>query len=73
LIGVVLTAAYLLTMVRRICQGADVIGPKLPILGDVTRHEAASWGPLVALIVLLGLWPGLVLQLVDPVMSGVGL
>lgn len=72
LIGVLLTAVYLLTMVRRICQGADVIGPRLSVLGDVTGIEAASWAPLVALIVLLGLWPALVLELVDPVMSGMG-
>jgi NADH-quinone oxidoreductase subunit M len=73
LIGIVLTAAYLLIVVRRVCQGEDVIGPRLPVLGDVTRHEAASWAPLVVLIVLLGLWPGLVLGLVDPVMQGAAL
>jgi hypothetical protein len=33
----------------------------------------ASWGPLIALTLMLGLWPGLVLTLVDPVMQGVGL
>jgi NADH-quinone oxidoreductase subunit M len=69
LIGVVLTAAYLLITVRRVCQGADEIGSRLPVLGDVTRHEAFSWAPLIALIFVLGLWPGLVLGLVDPVMQ----
>ena len=73
LIGVVLTALYFLVTVRRVCQGEDTIGPNLPVLGDVTRHEAASWAPLVALIFLLGLWPGLVLTLVDPVMQAVAL
>lgn len=73
LIGIVLTALYLLVVVRKVCQGADTIGPSLPVLGDVTRHEAVSWAPLVLLTVLLGLWPGLVLTLVDPVMQGVGL
>jgi NADH-quinone oxidoreductase subunit M len=73
LIGVVLTAFYFLVVVRRVCQGEDTIGPNLPVLGDVTRHEVASWAPLVALIVLLGLWPGLVLALVDPVMQAVTL
>jgi NADH-quinone oxidoreductase subunit M len=66
LIGLVLTAWYFLVAVRRVCQGADSIGPRLAVLGDVTRHEVASWGPLVALTLLLGLWPGLVLTLVDP-------
>jgi NADH-quinone oxidoreductase subunit M len=69
----VLTALYLLVTVRRVCQGEDDIGPRLPVLGDVTRHEMASWGPLIALTLLLGLWPGLVLTMVDPVMQGVGL
>ncbi|HEU4541541.1 MAG TPA: NADH-quinone oxidoreductase subunit M [Jiangellaceae bacterium] len=72
-IGAVLTALYLLVTVRRVCQGEDSIGQQLPVLGDVTRHEVASWGPLIAMTVLLGLWPGLVLTLVDPVMQGVGL
>jgi NADH-quinone oxidoreductase subunit M len=72
-IGAVLTALYLLVTVRRVCQGKDAIGSRLPVLGDVTRHEVASWGPLIALTVLLGLWPGLVLTMVDPVMQGVGL
>jgi NADH-quinone oxidoreductase subunit M len=66
LVGLVLTAWYLLVVVRRVCQGDDTIGPRLAILGDVTAHEAASWGPLVALTLVLGLWPGLVLGLVDP-------
>jgi NADH-quinone oxidoreductase subunit M len=72
-IGAVLTALYLLVMVRRVCQGEDNIGSRLPVLGDVTTHEMASWGPLIALTLLLGLWPGLVLTMVDPVMQGVGL
>ena len=66
LLGLVLTAWYLLVTVRRVCQGDDVIGGRLPVLGDVTRLEAASWGPLVALTLLLGVWPGLVLTVVDP-------
>lgn len=71
-IGAVLTALYLLVTVRRVCQGEDSIGPRLPAVVDVTRHEVATWGPLIGLTVLLGLWPGLVLTLVDPVMQAVG-
>ena len=44
LLGLVLTAWYLLAVVRRVCQGYDVIGARLPVLGDVTRHEVACWG-----------------------------
>jgi NADH-quinone oxidoreductase subunit M len=74
LIGVVMTALYLLVAVRRVCQGQDTFGPKLPVaVGDVTRHEAVSWAPLIGLTILLGLWPGLVLAIVDPVMQAVAL
>ncbi|MGH8776606.1 MAG: complex I subunit 4 family protein [Jiangellaceae bacterium] len=71
IVGLVLTAWYLLVTVRRVCQGADTIGPTLPVLGDVTRLEAASWGPLVALTLLLGVWPGLVLTVVDPAVRAI--
>lgn len=70
LVGLVLTAWYFLVTVRRVCQGDDVIGPRLPVLGDVTRVEAVSWGPLVALTLILGVWPGLILGLVDPAVHG---
>jgi NADH-quinone oxidoreductase subunit M len=65
-IGAVLTAAYLLMVVRRVCQGRDEIGARLPVLGDVTVHEVTAWSPLVALTLLLGVWPGLVLAVTDP-------
>jgi NADH-quinone oxidoreductase subunit M len=71
LVGLVLTAWYLLVVVRRVCQGDDVIGARLPVLGDVTRHEVASWGPLVALTLVLGVWPGLLLTVVDPAVATV--
>ena len=66
LVGLVLTAWYLLVVVRRVCQGDDTIGPRIAVLGDVTAHEVVCWGPLIALTLVLGLWPGLVLTLVDP-------
>jgi NADH-quinone oxidoreductase subunit M len=69
LVGLVLTAWYMLVVVRRVCQGDDVIGGRLPVLGDVTRHEVVSWGPLVALTLVLGVWPGLLLTLVDPAVA----
>ncbi|QFY13951.1 NADH-quinone oxidoreductase subunit M [Nonomuraea phyllanthi] len=33
---------------------------------DVRRHELLAWTPLVALILLFGLWPGLLLTLTTP-------
>ncbi len=73
MLGAVLTAHYLLVTVRRVCQGRDAIGSRLVGIRDVTGHEATSWGPLVALTVLLGIWPGPLLSLVDPVMQAVAL
>lgn len=66
-LGTVLTAAYLLLMVRRVCMGvSSERWGRAVLLGDVSRHEWLAWSPLVALIVLTGLWPRLVLGLTDP-------
>jgi NADH-quinone oxidoreductase subunit M len=72
-LGAVLTATYLLVMVRRVSQGPpERIGDALP---DVARLEWAAWVPLVALAVALGLWPRALLGLSDPAVQnlpGVG-
>ncbi|MET9253253.1 NADH-quinone oxidoreductase subunit M [Streptomyces sp. NPDC003717] len=63
-LGTLLTAAYLLVVVRRVCMGATPQdAPRLP---DVHRVEFAAWTPLVALTVLAGLWPKVLLGLTDP-------
>ncbi|MEV4442231.1 NADH-quinone oxidoreductase subunit M [Streptomyces sp. NPDC049577] len=68
-LGTLLTAAYLLVVVRRVCMGGDgeesapVHAPALP---DVRSYEFAAWTPLVALTVLAGLWPAALLGLTDP-------
>jgi len=73
--GTVLTAAYLLSVVRRVCQGASAprwleIAPRAghgsgPST-DVRGAEVLAWGPAVALVVALGLWPPLLLSITDP-------
>ncbi|MFD7552553.1 NuoM family protein [Streptomyces sp. NPDC059578] len=75
-LGTLLTAAYLLIVVRRICMGtpktpagtvpADPAAPDAGAFLDVRRHEYAAWTPLVALTVIAGLWPALLLGLTDP-------
>lgn len=71
--GTLLTAAYLLVVVRRVCMGA--LRPKgqtgqeeqfVKPLADVQSYEFAAWSPLVALTVLAGLWPAVLLGLTDP-------
>ncbi|MCX5204883.1 NADH-quinone oxidoreductase subunit M [Streptomyces sp. NBC_00237] len=63
-LGTLLTAAYLLIVVRRVCMGER--DPKGPAVADLQGYEAATWTPLVALTVLAGLWPAVLLGLTDP-------
>ena len=63
--GTLLTAAYMLIVVRRVCMGAtpEQDGPKL---ADVQTYEFAAWAPLVVLTAVAGLWPKALLGLTDP-------
>jgi NADH-quinone oxidoreductase subunit M len=70
-VGAVLTASYLLVLVRRVCMGET--GERWQgsqWLGDVSTIEVASWAPLVVLVLLAGLWPRLLLGLTDPAVRG---
>lgn len=62
--GTLLTAAYLLVVVRRVCMGA--VPQDAPKLTDVRFYEFAAWTPLAVLTVAAGLWPGALLALTDP-------
>ncbi len=64
-IGTVLTAAYLLVMVRRVCMGPGPAGDRAPG-GGLSAHDALVWAPLVLAAVVLGLWPKALLSLTDP-------
>ncbi|GAA2407279.1 NADH-quinone oxidoreductase subunit M [Streptomyces pulveraceus] len=61
--GTLLTAAYMLMLVRRVCMGEKREEPQL---ADVQTYEFAAWTPLVGLTVLAGLWPAVLLGLTDP-------
>ncbi|WP_414168722.1 complex I subunit 4 family protein [Streptoverticillium reticulum] len=63
-LGTLLTAAYMLVVVRRVCMGEKA--QETPALADVRTYEFAAWTPLVALTVLAGLWPAALLGLTDP-------
>ncbi|MEU8585610.1 NADH-quinone oxidoreductase subunit M [Streptomyces sp. NPDC048664] len=62
--GTLLTAAYMLLVVRRVCMGDAP--SEAPALADVHRYEFAAWTPLVVLTVVAGLWPRALLGLTDP-------
>ncbi|MFH9352631.1 NuoM family protein [Kitasatospora sp. NPDC017646] len=65
-LGTLLTAAYLLIVVKRVCMGDP--GQPAPVdrVPDLRRYEAVSWTPLAALTLVAGLWPALLLGLSDP-------
>jgi NADH-quinone oxidoreductase subunit M len=66
-LGTLLTAAYLLAVVRRVCMGDPGARPTVAAsLPDIRRHEYAAWTPLAALTVLAGLWPATLLTLSTP-------
>jgi NADH-quinone oxidoreductase subunit M len=60
--GTVLVTYYFLRVLRRVAQG-DGSGPSIR---DMTAPEALAWLPLAALVIVLGLVPGLLLGLSDP-------
>ncbi|MBS2962226.1 NADH-quinone oxidoreductase subunit M [Actinocrinis puniceicyclus] len=68
-LGMILTATYLLLVVRRLCMGATV-GPsgadRYEPLADLSNRELVSWTPLAGLTLIAGLWPALILALADP-------
>jgi NADH-quinone oxidoreductase subunit M len=61
-LGTVLVTYYFLRVLRRVAQG-DGSGPAI---SDVTAREALAWLPLAALVIVLGLVPGLLLGLSNP-------
>lgn len=62
--GMVLAAAYMLVMVRRVLYDnrSQAI---MALPGDINLREAAMFAPLVLLVLLLGIYPGLVTHLLD--------
>jgi NADH-quinone oxidoreductase subunit M len=63
--GVVLGAAYLLTMYKHVVFG-PLVNPKNAHLPDLTRREVAALVPILALTLLIGLYPRFILDRVEP-------
>ena len=57
--GVILSAAYGLWLYRRVAFGA-LVKAALQTIGDMTRRERMIFAPLVAMTLLLGVYPALV-------------
>ncbi|HEX6467621.1 MAG TPA: NADH-quinone oxidoreductase subunit M [Streptosporangiaceae bacterium] len=59
-LGAVLTTAYFLRLLAGITRGVVPVARE-----EVRAHEYAVWAPLVILIVAIGLWPKILLDLTD--------
>ncbi|MFN3846305.1 MAG: NADH-quinone oxidoreductase subunit M [Paracoccaceae bacterium] len=63
--GVILSAAYALWLYRRVMMG-ELIKEALKSITDMTRREKAIFAPLVAMTLLLGIYPALVTDIIGP-------
>ncbi|WP_102108168.1 NADH-quinone oxidoreductase subunit M [Oceaniglobus roseus] len=63
--GVILSAAYGLWLYRRVVMG-DLIKESLRSITDMNRRERIIFAPLVAMTLLLGVYPSLVTDIIGP-------
>ncbi|MEZ5754743.1 MAG: NADH-quinone oxidoreductase subunit M [Paracoccaceae bacterium] len=66
--GVILSAAYALWLYRRVVMG-ELLKEALKTITDMTRREKAIFAPLVAMTLLLGVYPALVTDIIGPSVS----
>ncbi len=66
--GVIFSACYALWLYRRVVLG-DLIKESLKTIKDMTAREKWIFAPLVAMTLLLGIYPSLVLDLIGPSVS----
>ncbi|MEM9013377.1 MAG: NADH-quinone oxidoreductase subunit M [Pseudomonadota bacterium] len=66
--GVILSAGYALWLYRRVSLGA-LIKESLKTIGDVDRRERVLFVPLIAAMLILGVFPSLVLDIIGPSVS----
>jgi NADH-quinone oxidoreductase subunit M len=65
-VGLILTTVYFAGLVRRVAQGqSPPRWRQAVLLGDATRAELAVWAPIVLFVLVLGLWPGWLLDATD--------
>ncbi len=60
--GVILSATYALTLYRRVMFGS-ITNPQLATISDLNWREVAIFVPLIAGALILGVQPGLVLNI----------
>jgi NADH-quinone oxidoreductase subunit M len=69
-IGTVFAAGYLLWMLQKVAFGTPKPEFAHAHVHDVTTIEWVAWTPLLALIVVLGVYPNLLFRLTDPAVTG---
>jgi NADH-quinone oxidoreductase subunit M len=69
-VGTILTAGYFLWMLQRINMGVVPEKWREHHLKDIIAVEWVSWLPLLALILVLGLFPKLVFGATDHAVNG---
>lgn len=63
--GVILSAAYGLWLYRRVAFG-PLVKESLATIQDMSRRERAIFAPLIAMTLLLGVYPALVTDIIGP-------
>ena len=63
---VILTAGYILWTIQRVYLGPEYKGPHGDALRPMTRREIGIAAPLVAMAILLGVYPQALLNYVNP-------
>ena len=63
LIGLLLTAVFLLRLIRKVFHGP--LRPSIAKWSDLTRSERWLFAPAIALIIIPGLWPQALLQFIN--------
>ena len=66
---VILTAGYILWTIQRVYLGPEYKGPHEKSITRMTGREIAIGAPLVALAVILGVWPRALLDYTEPSVS----
>jgi NADH-quinone oxidoreductase subunit M len=67
LLGIVITAAYILLMFRRMLLGP--LNPKWANLPEISVREIITLAPLGALTIALGVMPSLLMHITDPTLN----
>jgi NADH-quinone oxidoreductase subunit M len=63
-IGLLVTAIFLLTILQRVWNGP--LDPKWSGFSDLTLKECCIVAPVIALMFVLGVWPQVVLKVINP-------